>query len=480
MSGPLHRHLQMLFRVKIKRPPTGLVLAKGKHETVVVEDFVKIAVLDRLHNSTGSLIKMQHLDRVRLGNTVVGYNNIMFENERAHAKLEAINHLAFPMTLIFSSSSPSAPTSAARANAAVIIQSYVRMVSSQHQVLFALYKQSELSLEQSLLNIMIHHEQSSPEPHNVHKANILQKHNSTANLRSVVAVQEAAHFSHAAEQCQPVDNIDNVIHMFQACVRAATDTDQDGALHPNALKHLFARADTDQDGAITRREMQVLFDDLDFCLSESETAALFHWIDFDEDGAVDLDEFIAAACGTTMTLGEQQLFYNEENKETAPAGAVLQSISGADLLFADQAKCTRRTRRAQERFLNACELGVVSLMKEVADDLMYNAEHHEVDICGIRAHDDGWTPMHCACMSGSLDAVEWLVDRGGAVDDEDRRRVRPVMIAARGGHVEICKLLFLEGADVYGRRDSLSCVEAAIMGKHEDVLCWLARVGVSV
>ena len=51
------------------------------------------------------------------------------------------------------------------------------------------------------------------------------------------------------------------------------------------------------------------------------------------------------------------------------------------------------------------------------------------------------------------------------------------MIAAREGYLEICKMLYEDGADLFGNGE-LSPKADAELGQHDNVLEWLKKMGV--
>ena len=67
--------------------------------------------------------------------------------------------------------------------------------------------------------------------------------------------------------------------------------------------------------------------------------------------------------------------------------------------------------------------------------------------------DDGFTPLHLACFSGSDDAVRLLVERGAPLErlaEAAFARVRPLGTAVFAGQVEAARILLEAGADPNG------------------------------
>ena len=202
----------------------------------------------------------------------------------------------------------------------------------------------------------------------------------------------------------------------------------------------------------------------DFCLTTSEITVLFNWIDFDGDGNIDLDEFIEAIGNMNQNIkvhvDENNLM--EENNQVEE-----------EECLAAHAMRTRVTHEAVNEFLKACESGNIAML----DNKIQALQILEKDTSNLRSFQDGWTPMHFLAFSGSLQACCWMINNGGTSDDEDRYGVRPIMIAAREGYLEICKMLYEDGADVFGNGE-LSPKAAAKLGHHDNVLEWLKKMGV--
>jgi hypothetical protein len=59
----------------------------------------------------------------------------------------------------------------------------------------------------------------------------------------------------------------------------------------------------------------------------------------------------------------------------------------------------------------------------------------------------GWTALHYAAASGSIPIIQRLLDESAFIDAESPNKTTPLMMAARGGHGAVVKLLIDEGAD---------------------------------
>lgn len=70
----------------------------------------------------------------------------------------------------------------------------------------------------------------------------------------------------------------------------------------------------------------------------------------------------------------------------------------------------------------------------------------------------GRSPLHCACMAGSLDCVELLLDNGARVNCKTIDGVTPLHTASWLGLTAIIQRLMLHGADAQARDNVRLCV----------------------
>ena len=66
---------------------------------------------------------------------------------------------------------------------------------------------------------------------------------------------------------------------------------------------------------------------------------------------------------------------------------------------------------------------------------------------GVEINRPGWTALHYAAASGSIPIIQRLLDESAFIDAESPNKTTPLMMAARGGHGAVVKLLLEEGAD---------------------------------
>ena len=79
-------------------------------------------------------------------------------------------------------------------------------------------------------------------------------------------------------------------------------------------------------------------------------------------------------------------------------------------------------------------------------------EMKSIDVEGkLGGSEDGWTCLMIAARYGHLDICRLLIDKGAQVTAKDKNGNTPLHCAAYQGHVEIVRLLCDHGADVEAR-----------------------------
>ena len=66
---------------------------------------------------------------------------------------------------------------------------------------------------------------------------------------------------------------------------------------------------------------------------------------------------------------------------------------------------------------------------------------------GAQVNRVGWTALHYAASVGSVGIVKILLEHSAYIDAESPNKTTPLMMAARGDHADVCRLLIAEGAD---------------------------------
>ena len=66
---------------------------------------------------------------------------------------------------------------------------------------------------------------------------------------------------------------------------------------------------------------------------------------------------------------------------------------------------------------------------------------------GVQVNRNGWTALHYAASAGNVDIVTALLARSAEINALSPNRTTPLMMAARGDHPEVCRLLIAKNAD---------------------------------
>ena len=72
---------------------------------------------------------------------------------------------------------------------------------------------------------------------------------------------------------------------------------------------------------------------------------------------------------------------------------------------------------------------------------------------GATVNKAGWAPLHYAASGPTLEAVEWLLGRGAALDARSPNGTTALMMAARYGAIDAADLLLAKGANPALRND---------------------------
>ena len=93
---------------------------------------------------------------------------------------------------------------------------------------------------------------------------------------------------------------------------------------------------------------------------------------------------------------------------------------------------------------------------------------------GAQINRVGWTALHYAASIGSVDIVKLLLEHSAYIDAASPNKTTPLMMAARGDHADVCRLLIDEGADptLINERDVTAADFATRVGDSDNAL-WL-------
>lgn len=87
--------------------------------------------------------------------------------------------------------------------------------------------------------------------------------------------------------------------------------------------------------------------------------------------------------------------------------------------------------------MTALHVGALSGDDAVMEALLQQARREEID----RTDEEGRTPLHHACASGSFMVVQRLLNCGADTEAGDKHGDKPVQLAARAGHIAVVKAL---------------------------------------
>jgi ankyrin repeat protein len=128
--------------------------------------------------------------------------------------------------------------------------------------------------------------------------------------------------------------------------------------------------------------------------------------------------------------------------------------------------------------INCCNSGSLDIKsngKYVYDSLARNCiETIEILInagADVNQCKTGFTPMHFAAKGGQLDIMKILLANGADINIRDSRDGYPIDIAAKEGNIEIVKLLMKGGAII-----SDEAIYNAIDGNHDSILSYITKV----
>jgi ankyrin repeat protein len=95
---------------------------------------------------------------------------------------------------------------------------------------------------------------------------------------------------------------------------------------------------------------------------------------------------------------------------------------------------------------------------------------------GANVQHAGWSPIHYAATGPSVQIVEFLLDKGAAIDAVSPNGSTPLMMAARYGSEDSVNLLLRRGADVARRNErNLQAADFARLAGRESLAVRLAR-----
>jgi ankyrin repeat protein len=132
--------------------------------------------------------------------------------------------------------------------------------------------------------------------------------------------------------------------------------------------------------------------------------------------------------------------------------------------------------RVAQLLIDAPKTEVESLNKADESPLMMAALGGQLELCkklierGAAVNKTGWTPLHYAATKGHLDVMRLLLQEHAFVDAESPNHTTPLMMAARYGTLEAVKLLLDEGAvPTLKNQQNLTAIDFANLAQRQDV-----------
>jgi ankyrin repeat protein len=89
---------------------------------------------------------------------------------------------------------------------------------------------------------------------------------------------------------------------------------------------------------------------------------------------------------------------------------------------------------------------------------------------GAEVNHPGWTALHYGAAVGNNDIVRILLEKSAYIDAESPNKTTPIMMAARGGHINTVKLLLDQGADATLKNErGMNAIDFAKNHNHKDI-----------
>jgi ankyrin repeat protein len=173
---------------------------------------------------------------------------------------------------------------------------------------------------------------------------------------------------------------------------------------------------------------------------------------------------LAFACVTALALVARPAAAEEEKTPPSPIlKALFRNNGGA---FTDPARNEELqallAKKPPLSFFEACGVGNVEAMTQ------HLGRDPKLATAWI---DFGWSALHLAAFSGSVQAVLLLIDRGADVNARARTKFRntPLQAGLLSGQYEVTKLLLSRGADPLVRQAAgiPAIQEAAVLGRRD-------------
>ncbi|GBN06654.1 Ankyrin-1 [Araneus ventricosus] len=124
---------------------------------------------------------------------------------------------------------------------------------------------------------------------------------------------------------------------------------------------------------------------------------------------------------------------------------------------------------------SAIELAVINKNLDIMETLLELSKIY-INYKGRNGH----TLLHHAAVSGSIQIVKSLVDKGAAINGRDSTDAKPIHIAAKEGYQDIVEYFLIEGLDIDDRGENgWSLMHYAAAGNQSEICKFLIKNGLS-
>jgi len=131
------------------------------------------------------------------------------------------------------------------------------------------------------------------------------------------------------------------------------------------------------------------------------------------------------------------------------------------LLSAPDIKLEQHARNGDTALMLASFLGNIDVVKKLV-------------AAGAEVNQPGWSAVHYAAASGSVETLDFLLEHAAYIDSESPNKTTPLMMALRFGKYDTAKALIDGGADVSLKNDAgMTAMNFAEESERKDLISLL-------